>query len=360
MRKLLVLIGVVSVAWLSACSSTTEYKGVYAETSSRGPLDVPPGMDTPQDEGGQLPVMEEAKYFSEFTSQGGDLKDQEYLQTYKNIRFVRDGSLYWLEVKDSPQNVWPEIRAFFNRLGFKMILEQPRLGIMQTAWKENRVGIPTGWIASMLGKLYESELMDSYRIRMEFDEDRAITRIFMAHRGLREVVEGEEAAFTGDAGVASSKWIPRGSDPELEIEMLMRFMAYRGMDEGRAKEIIANTKPEQRSQLVTQDDSHMLRVKEVFARTWRHVGIALDRMGVAIEDRNRAAGIYYIRLPETFEIPASGFFSSSKKPSSYDYLLSLVDKGDATQVTVKARGEVGKDLPVVSKKILTDIQSNIL
>lgn len=360
MRKLLALIGVVSVAWLSACSTTADYKGVYADVSSRQPLDVPPGLDSPQEKSEQLPEMDPgAKSYSEFASQGRDNRNQTYLQTYKNIRFVREGSFYWLEVKDYPENVWPDIRAFYTRLGFKIITEQPQLGIMQTDWKENRVGIPTGWIASMLGKLYESELVDSYRIRMEFDEDKAISRIFIAHRGMREVVEGEQTVFIDSAGV-KTKWIPRDSDPELEIEMLMRFMAYRGMDEKLAKETIASTKIEQRTELLKQDDIHVLKVTEIFARTWRHVGIALDRMGVAIEDRNRSAGIYYIKLPETFEIPDSGFFSSSKKPSSYDYLLSVVDKGDTTEVLVKARGEVGQDLPIVTKKILTDIQSNIL
>ena len=111
------------------------------------------------------------------------------------------------------------------RLGFKMISDQPALGLMQTEWKENRVGIPTGWIASLLGKLYESELMDSYRIRMEFDEEQSISRIFIAHRGMREVSEGESSGDLIVEAGAKTQWIPRASDPELEIEMLMRFMA---------------------------------------------------------------------------------------------------------------------------------------
>lgn len=361
MKKFLTLIGVVSVVYLSACSSTSNYKGVYAETKTTTSLEVPPGLDKPDDKSAVLPELDSGpKSYSEYSNKG-TVSKQGYLPAFKDMRFVRDGSLFWIEVKDYPENLWPDIRTFFQKLGFKMAYEQTKMGIMQTEWKENRQGLPTGWFMSWIGKLYSTGMMDSYRVRLEFDEDKAVARMFIAHRGLREVVEGEGNI----EDVVQTKWIPRPADPELEIEMLMRFMMFRGKDEKEAQAIIAKVKTQQRATIVKQDDGMTLEVNDVFARAWRHVGIALDRMGVLVEDRNRSAGVYYIKLPETFEIETtsglfSGLFSSKTKPSSDQYLLTIKEQGEVTQVMMKSRGEVGKDLPLVTQKLLTELQANIL
>ena len=104
-----------------------------------------------------------------------------------------------------------------------------------------------------------------------------------------------------------------------------------------------------------------MQYNDSFPRAWRLVGIALDRMGVLVEDRNYSAGVYYIQLSDAFKLDGkSGFFDSSSKPSKLKYLLTLEDKGDSTLITLKARGAVGADLPAVTKKVLDDIKSNLL
>jgi outer membrane protein assembly factor BamC len=362
MKKLKLLIFVVSVVSLSACSSTSDYKAVYGEIEQQKALDMPPGLDQPDDNGNKLPEqLATSGYYSEYTSSQGQRKQGDYLKPYEGVRFVRDGSLYWLEINDYPEKVWPDLRTFFNKLGLKITFEQPQLGLMQTEWKENRIDATTGWLSGLFGWLTSSEILDSYRARLEFDEEKIITRVFISHRGMREVVEGED----NNIDVVLTKWVPRESDPELEIELLMRFMAFRGVDEKIAKEEVEKVKSIKRTELVKTDDTLALKVNEVFPRTWRHVALALDRMGVLVEDRNRTAGVYYITLPETFNIRnESGFFSAFTdgviKPSTDKYLLSIEDKGDTSMVFVKARGEVGADLQQVTEKILTDIQDNIL
>jgi len=362
MKKFQLLIFAVSVVLLSACSSTSEYKGVYGEIEKTTSLDVPPGLDQPDDNSAKLPEqLLKSGYYSDYSSSQGKRPAGDFLHAYKDIRFVREGSLYWLEVNDYPEKIWPDLHTFFNKVGLKISYEQPQLGIMQTEWKENRVGLPTGWFLGLFGRLSSTGLLDSYRVRLEFDEDKIITRIFVSHRGMREIVEGED----NNIDVVLTKWVPRRPDPELEIEMLMRFMTFRGMDEKIAKEDVSKVKIVQRTELIKNDDSLALKVNEVFPRTWRHVGLALDRMGVLVEDRNRSAGIYYITLPETFEIKNEGGFfgafgDNKSRPSTDKYLLSVQDKGDTTVVVVKSRGEVGKDLSKVSEKILKEIQNNIL
>jgi outer membrane protein assembly factor BamC len=41
-----------------------------------------------------------------------------------------------------------------------------------------------------------------------------------------------------------------------------------------------------------------LQVDEPFDRAWRRVGLALDRSGFTVEDRDRANGIYYVRYAD--------------------------------------------------------------
>lgn len=338
---------------LSACSTTSEYKGVYEGAKTTDPLQVPPDLSQPDSTGdGADGVTSYLGYQQSLSTQD---KGQ-ILHEYQGMRFVRDGSLFWLEIKDTPTNVWQSLQTFFTQLGFKIISEQPQLGLMQTNWKENRVNIPTNWFLKFIGKLYSSEIMDSYRAHLEYDDANKITRVFIAHQGVREVSEGDDS----NVQVGTTKWVKRPSDPSLEVEMLMRFMAFRGVGEKQAKQEIAQTKVVEKAVLQQTPDGYVLQYNDSFPRTWRLVGIALDRMGILVEDRNRSAGVYYMQLPDSFTLSdKSGYFDSSKKPSKDKYLLTLQDKGDNTLITVKARGAVGADLPKVAKKILDEIKNNL-
>lgn len=354
--KSFVVVFLLTLLGLSACSSTSEYKGVYDGAQVQQPLEVPPDLSQPANDSA-IPDANVTSYLGYKESINAGSNDK-VLHDFKNMRFVRDGALFWLEVKDNDINVWHSMRDFLTSLGFKVVYEQPALGLMQTDWKENRVDIPSNWFAKMISKVYASEIMDSYRVHFEYDDDKQLTRVFIAHQGLREIQQGTDSLMVNAA--ADAKWVRRPSEPALEVEMLMRFMAFRGLDETVAKQEIAQTKIVEKAVVKAMTDGYVLEYSESFPRAWRLAGIALDRMGVLIEDRNRSAGVYYIKLPESFELgDKSGFFSSSNKPSKDTYLLALEDKGDNTLITVKARGEVGSDLREVSKKILDDIKSNL-
>jgi outer membrane protein assembly factor BamC len=341
---------VLAVSVLSACSTTSEYKAVYEGAKVMDPLQVPPDLSQPP-ENDRASLDEITSYSGYEKSLTGTDKGQ-VLRSYQGMRFVRDGSLFWLEVHDTPTHVWQSLHTFFSQLGFKIISQRPDLGLLQTNWKENRVNIPTNWFMKFIGKLYSTGTMDSYRAHLEYDEVKKITRVFISHQGVRESTSGDNSG--------SSDWVRRPADPALEEEMLMRFMAFRGMGEKLARQTIAQTKPVIKATLKQTSAGYVLQYNDGFARVWRLVGIALDRMGVLIEDRNRSAGVYYIQLPDSFQIgEKSGFFDSAKKPVKNKYLLSLEDKGDNTVITVKARGDVGKDFTAVSKKILDEVKNNL-
>lgn len=362
MRVYVVLFALLS-ALLGGCSSTSEYKAVYeAEAADVASLEVPPGLSRPEGNGGVAPELEQGiTSYSGYQQNVGTGTRQEFIRKFENMRFVRDGGLYWVEVQAGPEDVWNDVRDYFSKLGFKFTEEKPHLGLLQTDWQENRVGLPSG-LFGFLGKLYSAELMDSYRIRLEYDDQKELTRIFISHRGVREVYESEP----DNISIVGTKWVVRPSEPELELEMLMRFMAFRGMDEEMAKQVIAEARGSERATLRPKQDTMVLEFNEGFSRAWRYVGIALDRLGVLVEDRNRSAGVYYIQLPETFVLDNkqsgffAGLFSQTRKPLSDKYILKIEDKGETSDVLVRPRGEAAEDFEDVTRKLLTDIKDNIL
>ena len=365
MNMLLSRFAVVVLVLLSvSCSSTTrDYKGVYEASEKIEELDVPPELDKPvTDKNSNLNELgQSVKSISIYEQNLKDKPNSKFEPQYKGMKFKRDGSLYWLEVKAPAEEVWEDLHTYFKKLGFEIEVDNATLGFMQTGWLENRVDIPGNWLSDFLSFLYSTDIMDRYRIRLEWDQDEQVSRVFIIHQGLREMVEGER----NDSEVVQTKWVVRPSDPELEVEMLMRFMAYRGLSEALAEKQIDSVKGQERTKLVEEGDATQLVINDSFQRSWRHMSIAIDRLGYLVEDKNRSAGVFYVQLPETFEIKHesvfSGIFTSATaKPERDKYLLILEDKGDQTLVTVKTNGEQAKDFPKVSRKILKDIKDNIL
>jgi len=90
------------------------------------------------------------------------------------------------------------------------------------------------------------------------------------------------------------------------------------------------------------DGTDVLAVNDPFDRAWRRVGLALDRSGITVEDRDREKGIYRVRYNDPdAQDKQSGFFSKlfGKKKTDADQYQILVK-----EVTMKSRVSVlGKD-----------------
>jgi outer membrane protein assembly factor BamC len=64
-------------------------------------------------------------------------------------------------------------------------------------------------------------------------------------------------------------------------------MVRLGAQEERAKELLATAPQGLRASLTKQPDgADLLQVTEPFDRAWRRVGLALDRVGFTVEDRD--------------------------------------------------------------------------
>lgn len=290
---------------VTSCNLISESKKFDYKSAGKLPaLDIPPDLITPAtDERYLIPDLNttgSATYSTYHNERGGQPRTgpSSLLPiSNKDIHIERAGSQRWLVVPQTPEAVWPKIKEFWQELGFLIKLEVPETGIMETDWAENRAKLPQDYIRSILStlldSLYSTAERDKFRTRLERSET-GTTEIYISHRGMDEVIEGGSTQRT--------IWQPRPADPDLEAEMLSRLMIYFGVAEENARLELATVSNTTRERAyIDREQENILIVNEAFDRSWRRVGLALDRIGFTVEDRNRLEGIYYVRYvnPET-------------------------------------------------------------
>jgi len=91
--------------------------------------------------------------------------------------------------------------------------------------------------------------------------------------------------------------------------------------------------------VATVNNVPVVQIDEGFDRAWRRVGLALDRTGFTVEDRDRAQGTYFVRYVEPVADKKSGnflsrLFSSDTSGPPVKYRISLKSQGDSTTVSV--------------------------
>lgn len=215
-------------------------------------------------------------------------------------RIERAGDQRWLVSSLPPEQLWPRLRAFWTERGFAFTTEQADLGLLETDWAENRAMLPQDLIRRTLGRVFDSFYSTGERDRFRTRIERTPTgsEVFISHRGVSEV-------YT-DAQRTNTVWQPRPSNPELEAEFLLRLAGVlNGTDPGAtaagptataAPAAAAAPVGPARARLTDAAGTPALQVDDGFDRAWRRVGLALDRNGFTVEDRDRAAGVYAVRF----------------------------------------------------------------
>jgi outer membrane protein assembly factor BamC len=337
----------VNLAGCQLASLLPEAKKInYKSAGKLPPLEVPPDLTAPgSDERYVVPDISPtgSATFSAYSKDRTKLAGVDGATVLPasdetGVRMERSGTQRWLVVKGDPEDIWPAVKNFWQELGFIIKLELPEAGVMETDWAENRAKIPDDLIRSALSKildtLYSTAERDKFRTRLERGET-GTTEIYISHRGMDEVMEGN----------VRTVWQPRPPDPDLEAEMLSRLMMRFGATEERARSSVASAgAARERARL--GEKGRALTVNEAYDRAWRRVGLALDRIGFTVEDRNRSQGIYYVRYVNPDEdsgagTGAKGFLSKlifwrqgedTDQPGQYRIQLS--EAGQATDVKV--------------------------
>jgi outer membrane protein assembly factor BamC len=321
------------VAALSACSALQGDKVDYKSAGKGVALEVPP--DLTQLTRDSRYVMPGGAVSANSFQVGQAVPNLPTAATaIGDVRVERAGNQRWLVVNRPADQLWGPVRDFWQESGFLLTIDQPNLGIMETDWAENRAKIPHDVVRSTIGKaldsLYSTSERDRFRTRFERSASGG-TEIYVSHRGMVEVYSSTQKDQT--------VWQPRPADAELEAEFLRRLMVKLGVPQAQSAAATAAAADKPSSRLATVNSQPVLVIDDAFDRAWRRVGLALDRTGFTVEDRDRSQGTYFVRyVPPSADKKDPGFlarlFSREKADAPLKYRIALKSEGQSTTVSV--------------------------
>ena len=256
------------------------------------------------------------------------------LSTSGGMRVERQGQQRWLVVPTAPEQLWPQVRAFWEQRGFSLVVDDAKSGLLETNWAENRAKLPNDIIRNTIGKVFgnawDTGERDQFRTRVE--RTASGSEVYIAHRGVEEVYNTERKEGT--------TWRARASDPQLEAEMLTRLMVSLGVKDEPARTLVASA-PEVPVRARAVAGGTAIEVDDPVDRAWRRVGLALDRGGFTVEDRDRTLGVYYVRYvdPKNAGKEEPGFWArlmgdTTNPQAAIRYRIAVKGTGDKSVVAV--------------------------
>jgi outer membrane protein assembly factor BamC len=335
---------------VAGCSSPSPTQVDYKSDSKskQASLAVPPNLlEETSDQRSLPPQGGEASLSSLQQVQKAAPPENAVIPPVAGMHLQRDGSESWLVIDNkTPDQVWPQVRRFWQEQGFLLVVDQRDKHVMETDWNETRPQVNQGLIRNTLtkamGNSYVAAERNKYRTRLEAAPNGG-TYVFVSQKGMREALEGVHND--------STTWAPKPNDPALEMEYLKRIMAALALSDSRggsagqqaandsaaspeATKVAAdngNAKSDAKAAAVAaqnvtqsaqsgrgpgaamdvQDALTELTLSEPYDNAWLRVGIALDRSNFTVDDRDRTRGLYFIRYvdPKDLSSEEQGFWS---------------------------------------------------
>ncbi|OAM52566.1 hypothetical protein A7981_03630 [Methylovorus sp. MM2] len=304
---------------LSSCDSIpfVDNSSDYKAAGRSRPLEVPPDL-TSISTSDTYSVPGGSTTYSSY-SQGQDAQgpaEEKILENPDNVRLERAGSQRWLVVQGSPEKIWPAIRDFWSELGFAVRVENPQTGVMETEWvdpsnltkddKGNYLEKFQGW----LDKLNTLQTRQKFRTRIDRGVTTDTTEIYLSHRSVASAQDDGKVRIRTIAGEIEQGYAPsnakvskadeaRATAEDIDAELLRRLMVRLGVSEQKSRAVISTASNQQRAKLTKDSDGTLnLVVNDPFDRAWRRVGLALDRVGFLVEDRDRSNGLFFVRYTD--------------------------------------------------------------
>ena len=309
LRPALAALLAASLAGCGLFGSKDEYKG--AQSRAVKPLEVPPELTNPTiDDRYAIPDPKAQTAYSAYAQRQAPgappapgSPGAQVLPPIEGARLERQGDQRWLVVKGDPAAVWPVVREFWLEAGFTLAREEPNTGILETDWLDDRSRIPQDTIRRTIERVmpnaFSSLRRDKYRTRLEKGADYGTTEVFVSNRQVEEV--------WADTQQTRTVWQNKPADREAEAEMLQRMLVKMGSAQAKAAATATavaargpsaagapGSAPAADSKGVVLKGSELV-VNDTFDRTWRRVGLALDRVGFTVEDRDRSKGVFFVR-----------------------------------------------------------------
>jgi outer membrane protein assembly factor BamC len=360
---------------LAACGATKSLEGVLPDQTLeyKRQREAAENLELPPDLAGAtfddaLDIPSGSATFSDY-SEGRAARRQiassgDVLPEVAGVTLERSGDKRWLEVSAPPQSVWPKLVAFWREQGILLLEQDPAVGVMKTDWLENRAEVRNDFVTRQLRKvvdgLYATSTRDQYRVRVDAGRERDSTEVFLTHRAM------EERLVRNTVGEgATTVWEPAPSDPDKEAAMLRRLMLFLGVSDRSAERMLASGGSTAigagaGARLVQSAGGSELVIPAEFRQAWRQTGLALDRTGFAVEDRDRTEGVFYVRYDDPNRDTGKKKGIASRlafwKDDSIDrvqqYRVKLIGGTDETRVTVlDSNGQ--RDTSATGERILS-------
>jgi outer membrane protein assembly factor BamC len=342
---------------LGGCESTgpTGKRIDYKSTSAAPTLELPPDLTQPRyDDKFAVSTASGLAAANAARPQRNDL-----LPSNPDATIARAGTERWIVAKATPEQAWSVSRKFWTDTGFAVAVEQPTIGVMETDWAENRADLPATFFQQTFGKYLEvvglqsTYRRDKFRTRIERGTEPGTVEIYVSHRGAEQV----PTAKVDNQQPAGFVWAVMPPDPNLEAEMLSRLMQRFGPPEAQASAAMAVDGSGKTAQATAAtpdrarvekgvDGTSKLIVDDPFDRAWRRVGLALDRSGFTVVDRDRSTGVYFVRYAdpdadmtkkdrEESWLAKLAFWKKDEKDKPEQYRIKVVEIAPTSIVSVQ-------------------------
>jgi outer membrane protein assembly factor BamC len=285
----------------------------------------------------------------------------------------RDGTERWLVIDNkSPEQVWPQIRRFWQEQGFLLVVDARDKGVMETDWNETHPQISDGLIRNTLsiatGNSYVAAERNKYRTRLEAGPNGG-TYVFVSQKGMREALTGTNND--------NSQWQAKPNDPALEGEYLKRLMSSLALSDARqasgqtgmsdaamaaaasgpsaaaassraAQNVALAAQTPIKEDVIPEAASVEITLPEAYDRAWLRVGLALDRTNFTVDDRDRGRGIYFVRYVDPKDMTAAeqGFWNQvfhgkkEKLPKNYEVNVRALTETQTRVSIIDNKGNV--------------------
>ncbi len=329
---------------LAACQSGSDQR--YLDASLGQKLELPPDLSLDDAESRfELP----ANFAGDDPNQRNRVP---VLAKVDSLRLEGSANLYWLSVEEPVDNLYQQIKNFWAVEGYRLVIDEPVIGIMQTEWiyrDEGTTEASGGWFARLAGEDGLSSTQDQFKTRIERGAD-GKSRVYIAHRGTqylyvldtgdgaKKLVEEDKAVPETTAGQEDreeSQWRFRQPEPELEIEMLSRLMIYLGLQQEEVERQVAEArlfKPRAFLNRDSDENTPFVLIKDTYHIAWNRVYHSLERMNFEIANSQFNSGLGFgdtgyitVNTEIVEEEEDGGFFSffSSKKQVGRQFVLVL-------------------------------------
>jgi outer membrane protein assembly factor BamC len=347
---LIAVLSIIVSLVIVGCGTTQDLR--YLDSRAAQQLEVPPDL-TVTHQGNEIVLP------SNFSSDADDsksLKSVPVLLKVDSLQLEGQADFYWLSVDNPVDDLFQSVKSFWASEGFLIEIDEPAIGILQTAWVYQEEGKDQS-DANFLTRLFFpddlSATQNQFRTRIERNLETGKSQVYIAHRGTayEHILQTRKSETEN---VKRNDWQLIPPNGELEVEMLSRLMIYLGVQQAELDQQLDHIKLFTPLTSIhadySQNETYLL-VKSVYSKTWYRTLHQLDRMNIEVVSSNidagvgiKAKGVIRVKTNVEEEIAEGGFFSfgSKTKVVKKQVILVLTEEShDITRISiVRADGEV--------------------